>query len=164
MFTPQINYWNDMMAKVQEMYNTSLKTNRQVQTEFTNVLKEIFQQTMKNTVGFQKETETVSVKLMDTYFENLDKLHAYQVENNDKSYQTVVTLMDTYGIHNAEFRKDIEKIWKTNGATYRAKADEMTRMIRTNQEKYLQTMFETWRNAIQEMEKVNHRVEETVTK
>lgn len=159
MFTPHMTHWNDMMDKVREMYNTSLKTNQQVQNEFNSLLKEIIQQTVKNTVGFQKETENITQKLTQTYFDNVNKITNFQVENSEKTYQTIMGLMDTYGIHNKEFRGEIEKIWKTNTTTYRGKVEEMNTILRANQEKYLQTVFETWRNSVKEMEQIHNRVD-----
>ncbi len=149
-----------MSNMVMEAYKNSLNSGQQFQEGFAAMLKEMIEANIKNTLEVQKEMEGHTKKNVDAYMDNLVKVSRFYSDNSEKGLETMKGLFEKYSITNSQFRSEMEKLWKENFDEYQKKMQEFSDTFKSNQEKSINFMFDTFKNSSKHMEEFSKKLGE----
>jgi hypothetical protein len=160
MFTTQMNYWNNMMEKIQENYKTSLTSGQKFQEDFSNFLRDMIENNYKSTMNYQKELQKISQKMIDSSMDDMGQFSKFYSDNLEYTMKAMNSISEKYSIKNDEFKKEMEQVWKENVESFRKKMDETVKMVNNTQQKNVEMMFDVFKSFSEKgMQELSKRME-----
>ena len=141
MFAAQIDYWNDMMKKVQDTYTTSINSGTTYQKEFAGFLKEMMETTYNINSNFQKEAAQIGNRMTTSSMDQMNRFSRFYTDRMEENFDQVKELMEKHNIKSDDFRKEMEFIWNQNTETFNKQAEEMMSLVKENSERKTQRKF-----------------------
>jgi hypothetical protein len=165
MFATQMNYWNDMMEKIQDSYKTSLTSSQKYQEDFAGFLREMVENNYKTTMNYQKEAQKIAQRMIDSSMDDMGQFSKFYTDNMEFTMKAMNSIAEKYNVKNDEFKKEMEQLWRENTENFRKKMDETVKLMNNTQQKNIDMMFDVFKSfsekGIQEMNKRMENISKT---
>jgi hypothetical protein len=157
MFKTQMNYWNDMMEKIQENYKASLTSGQGYQDNFSGFLREMVENNYRTMMDYQNELQGITRKMIGSSMDDMNQLSKLYTDNLEYVNKAVNSVAQKYNVNNDEFKNELEQIWKENTEAFRKRLDETIKTVNNTQQKNIDLILDVYKNfsekSIQELNK-----------
>ncbi len=160
MFTAQIDYWNDMMKKVQDAYTGSFNSGAECQREYSRILKEMMDATGNIGGSFHREAVQIGTRMVEGSMDQMSRFSRFYMDRMEENFEQVRDLMEKHNVKNEDFRKELEFIWKENMDTFNKQTQEMMNLVQKTQKDSTEEIFRLYREFSKKgMEEISRRME-----